>query len=71
MTYVSKSDFTSLHFYTIKIMDMQDTKSYYKNQKEFHIFVASTFSDLKQFKENGDKTSFNELLLKTLPQVNK
>lgn len=41
----------------------------YKSQKEFHIFVASTYSDLKKIKDSGDKTAFNELLLKDLPQV--
>jgi len=41
----------------------------YKNQKEFHIFVASTFYDLKIFRKEGDKSAFNELLNKDLPQV--
>ncbi len=41
----------------------------FKSQKEFHIFVASTYSDLKKVRNSGDKESFNELLLKTLPQV--
>lgn len=41
----------------------------YKTQKEFHIFVASTYSDLKKIKGSGDKKAFNELLLKDLPQV--
>ncbi|MGB5553377.1 MAG: sigma-70 family RNA polymerase sigma factor [Flavobacteriaceae bacterium] len=48
---------------------MKNTVNYYKNQKEFHVFVASTFSDLRKFRKEEDKTSFNELLLKTLPQV--
>ena len=41
----------------------------FKSQKEFHIFVASTYSDLKKVRNAGDKKTFNELLLKTLPQV--
>ncbi|TLP74264.1 sigma-70 family RNA polymerase sigma factor [Maribacter sp. ACAM166] len=48
---------------------MQDTVNYSKNLKEYHIFVANTFSDLKKLREKGDKTLFNELLLKTLPHV--
>jgi len=43
----------------------------YKGQKEFHIFVASTYSDLKISRENGSKKAFNELLLTTLTQVKK
>lgn len=43
----------------------------YKAQKEFHIFVASTYPDLKRERESGNKKGFNELLLKTLPQVKK
>jgi len=41
----------------------------YNSQKKFQIFVVSTFSDLKKFKNDGNKKAFNELLLKTLPQV--
>ncbi len=41
----------------------------YKNQKEFNIFVASTYSDLKKIRDSGDQKAFNELLLKDLPQV--
>jgi RNA polymerase sigma factor (sigma-70 family) len=41
----------------------------YKSEKEFHIFVASTYSDLKEIKDTGNKKAFNELLLTTLPQV--
>jgi len=48
---------------------MQEPVKDYKHQREFHIFVASTFSDLENYKTKDDKTSFNELLLKDLPQV--
>ncbi|TLP81736.1 sigma-70 family RNA polymerase sigma factor [Maribacter sp. ACAM166] len=41
----------------------------YKGQKEFYTFVASTYSDLRKFKEAGKKAAFNELLLKDLSQV--
>jgi DNA-directed RNA polymerase specialized sigma24 family protein len=50
-------------------MDMQEAVKDYKHQKEFHIFVASTFSDLEKFRKKGDKSEFNELLLKDLPQI--
>ncbi len=48
---------------------MENTKTYYKSQKELRVFVAGTFSDLVQHKKMGEKKAFNELLLKTLPQV--
>ncbi len=54
--------------YTIDTMERQID---YKGQKEFHIFVASTYYDLKKSRENGSKKAFNELFLKTLPQVKK
>ncbi|CAM4268708.1 sigma-70 family RNA polymerase sigma factor [Zobellia nedashkovskayae] len=46
-----------------------DTLEYYESKKEFNVFVASTFSDLKHFKKEGDKSLFNNLLLKDLTQV--
>lgn len=48
---------------------MQNGGIDYTNQKEFHIFVASSYPDLKEFKVNGELAAFNKLLLKTLPQV--
>lgn len=48
---------------------MENTATYYKNQKEFRIFAASTFSDLVELKKKGEEKAFNELLLKTLPQI--
>ena len=50
---------------------MENTRTYYKSQKEFRVFVASTFSDLVRYKKIGEKKAFNELLLKTLPQVSR
>ncbi|MRH99482.1 hypothetical protein GH721_02955 [Kriegella sp. EG-1] len=41
----------------------------FKSKKEFNVFVASTFSDLKQFKDSNNKQDFNKLLLKTFSQV--
>ncbi|MGB5646223.1 RNA polymerase sigma factor [Muriicola sp.] len=48
---------------------MENTATYYKKQKEFRIFAASTFSDLVVLKKKGEEKAFNELLLKTLPQI--
>ncbi|MCL5129153.1 sigma-70 family RNA polymerase sigma factor [Algibacter sp. L4_22] len=48
-----------------------DTLKYYESKKDFNVFVASTFSDLSKFKQQGDKALFNNLLLKTLYQVNR
>lgn len=41
----------------------------YKSQHEFHIFVASTYSDLQKLRKEKKKSDFSELLLKDLPQV--
>ncbi|SDL37093.1 sigma-70 RNA polymerase sigma factor region 4 domain-containing protein [Kriegella aquimaris] len=46
-----------------------DTLKYYEGKKEFNVFVASTFSDLTQFKQQNDQAQFNSLLLKDLHQV--
>ncbi|EPR66344.1 sigma-70 family RNA polymerase sigma factor [Cyclobacterium qasimii] len=46
-----------------------DSKKYYENKSGFNVFVASTFSDLKQFKQQNDQALFNNLLLKDLYQV--
>lgn len=46
-----------------------NTLKYYESKKEFNVFVASTYSDLVQFKRENDKAAFNSLLLKTLYQV--
>lgn len=49
--------------------DTMDTLKYYEGKKEFNVFVTSTFIDLVQFKKENDQEAFNNLLLKTLPQV--
>lgn len=46
-----------------------DTQTYYESKKEFNVFVASTFSDLTQFKKEDNQEAFNTLLLKTFHQV--
>ena len=40
-----------------------------QTQSEFRQFVISSYSDLMLMKKEGDKTAFNELMLKVLPQV--
>ncbi len=34
---------------------MENTRTYYKSQKELRVFVASTFSDLTRHKKMGEK----------------
>ena len=46
-----------------------DTLTYYEGKKEFNVFVASTFSDLEQYKTDNNQEAFNSLLLKTFHQV--
>lgn len=48
---------------------MQEKITDCKNQKEYRIFVASTFTDLKAYRSLGEKTAFNRLLLKIVPQI--
>ena len=48
---------------------MKKSVNIYQRQREFHIFVASTYSDLLRFKKAGDASSFNNLLLKAVPAV--
>lgn len=47
---------------------MKKTASY---QQQVRIVVENTFLDLIKFKKNGDKDSFNQQLLKILPEVKK
>ncbi|MFK7812980.1 MAG: sigma-70 family RNA polymerase sigma factor [Maribacter sp.] len=46
-----------------------DTQTYFEGKKSFNVFVASTFSDLTQFKKEDNQDAFNSLLLKTFHQV--
>lgn len=50
---------------------MKSTIKYYQEQKELHVVVADTFPSLIQLKKEGDLTSFNNQLLKILPEVKK
>ncbi len=41
----------------------------YTQQREFHVFVANTFSDLLGFRKKNDTTAFNNTLMKTIPEI--
>lgn len=46
-----------------------ETKKYYESKSGFNVYVASTFSDLKKFRQQNYLASFNNLLLKDLYHV--
>lgn len=50
---------------------METDISYYQNIKESRLFVAHTYSNLIQLKKDGKQTSFNELVLKIMPEIRK
>ncbi|MCL7763339.1 sigma-70 family RNA polymerase sigma factor [Polaribacter sp. Z014] len=45
--------------------------SYYENKYEFRLFVQKSFSTLLKLKQEKDQTSFNNLVLKILPEIRK
>ena len=48
---------------------MEESVNIYQGNREFHLFVANTYKDLKMLKKEGDLSSFNNLLLKATPEV--
>jgi len=50
---------------------MKTNVSYHQNQEVLRLRVEHAFQDLVTFKKEEDKTSFNEQLLKILPEVKK
>ena len=48
---------------------MKESVNIFQSQREFHVFVANSFSDLRRLKKEGDLKAFNQLLLKTMPEV--
>ncbi|MBC8768636.1 sigma-70 family RNA polymerase sigma factor [Arenibacter sp. BSSL-BM3] len=48
---------------------MEDSVNIYQSQREFHLFVANSFVDLKRLKKEGNLKAFNQVLLKTMPEV--
>lgn len=54
-----------------KILIMKTTMDYKNQTREFHLFVANTYANLRRFKDEGNSKAFNSLLLKALPEVRK
>lgn len=50
---------------------MKTNVTYYQQQKEFRVFVENTFPNLVEYKKQDDKDSFNQLMLKILPEIKK
>ncbi|GGG37140.1 sigma-70 family RNA polymerase sigma factor [Bizionia arctica] len=48
---------------------MKTNASYYQNKREYRLFVTKTYSNLIKLKKEGEQTSFNELVLKIMPQI--
>ncbi|SDS22581.1 RNA polymerase sigma factor, sigma-70 family [Polaribacter sp. KT25b] len=48
---------------------MKTNISYYQNKNEFRLFVTKSFSNLINLKKEENKTSFNKLVLKILPEI--
>ncbi|MEH6765711.1 MAG: sigma-70 family RNA polymerase sigma factor [Aequorivita antarctica] len=48
---------------------MKPNASYYQSKKEFRLFVTTSFPTLIQLKKEGKQASFNELVLKIMPQI--
>jgi RNA polymerase sigma factor (sigma-70 family) len=50
---------------------MQSNIPYYQSKIEFRLFVTNTFSNLIILKKEGNQASFNELVLKIMPEIRK
>ncbi|KGL64279.1 RNA polymerase sigma factor [Polaribacter sp. Hel1_85] len=50
---------------------MKANISYYQNKNEFRLFVTKSFSSLIKLKEEKNQYSFNQLVLKILPELRK
>lgn len=50
---------------------MKTSISYFETKTEFRLFVTKSFSSLVQLKKEENKTSFNQLVLKILPEIRK
>jgi RNA polymerase sigma factor (sigma-70 family) len=48
---------------------MKDFVNYSGRTKEFHVFVANSFSDLSKYKQEQNTAAFNVLLMNVLPEV--
>jgi len=50
---------------------METTIPHYQNIKKYRLFVTGTFPNLVQLKKEGDKASFNKLVLGIIPEIRK
>ena len=50
---------------------MKTSISYYENKNEFRLFVTKSYASLVNLKREENQTSFNELVLKILPEIRK
>jgi RNA polymerase sigma factor (sigma-70 family) len=50
---------------------MKSTVRYHQEQKEFRVLVEKTFPNLLKSREKRDRVSFNEQLLKIVPEIRK
>ncbi|WP_034925186.1 RNA polymerase sigma factor [Gillisia sp. CAL575] len=48
---------------------MQSNMSYYQSKREFRLFVTKSFPDLIKLKKEDEKKSFNQLILKIIPEL--
>jgi len=56
---------------SLKYFIMKTSISYFETKTEFRLFVTKSFSSLVQLKKEENKTSFNQLVLKILPEIRK
>jgi hypothetical protein len=50
---------------------MKTSIHYYEDKNEFRLFVTKSYSSLVNLKREENQTSFNELVLKILPEIRK
>ena len=50
---------------------MKTNVSIYQDKREFRVFVTETYPNLIQLKREGDRSSFNALVLKIMPEIRK
>ncbi|MCI2227608.1 sigma-70 family RNA polymerase sigma factor [Polaribacter sp. MSW13] len=50
---------------------MKKSSSHFQSKSEFRLLVTESFSGLIEFKKDENQTSFNDLVLKILPEIRK
>ncbi|TFG73043.1 MAG: sigma-70 family RNA polymerase sigma factor [Flavobacteriales bacterium] len=48
---------------------MDSTQHIYEAQEKIHILIERAYNDLKKFRKEGDRSSFNRRLMKVLPEL--